>query len=94
MNIRKRIKEQGFTLEQVAAKMRKARGNNRGEVGISQPALSDIINGNPTLDRLQEIASIIGLSVSDLLKDDAEKAHITCPYCGKDIAFELKFKIK
>lgn len=94
MNIRQRIKEQGFTLEQVAAKMRKSRGSAKDEIGVSQPTLSAIINGNPTLDRLQEIASIIGLSVSDLLKDDAEKAHITCPYCGKDIAFELKFKIK
>ena len=39
VNIRKKIKEQGFTLEQVAAKMRKARGNSKGEIGISQPAL-------------------------------------------------------
>ena len=93
VNIRKKIKEQGFTLEQVAAKMRKARGNSKGEIGISQPALSDIINGNPTLDRLQEIANIIGISVSDLLKDDTDKVHITCPHCGKEMAFEIKFKV-
>ena len=93
VNIRKKIKEQGFTLEQVAAKMRKARGNNKGEVGISQPALSDIINGNPTLDRLQEIANIIGISVSDLLKEDTDRVHITCPHCGKEMAFEVKFKV-
>ena len=66
MNIAKRIKEQGFKLEDVAAQLT----NNRGGLGISQPSMSSLINGNPTYSRLEEIARIIGISVSDLVRDD------------------------
>lgn len=59
MDIKKVIKKHGWTLEKVASKM-----------NISQPSLSSIINGNPTLNKLQEIASIIGISVSELLADE------------------------
>ena len=41
-----------------------------GEIGIPQASVSQIINGNPTLAKLQEIASIIGISVSELLSDE------------------------
>lgn len=66
MNIAKRIKEQGFKLEDVAAQLT----NNRGGLGISQPSMSSLINGNTTYSRLEEIARIIGISVSDLVRDD------------------------
>jgi hypothetical protein len=32
--------------------------------------MSSLINGNPTYSRLEEIARIIGISVSDLVRDD------------------------
>ena len=86
MDIKKRIKEQGFTLDDVATKLK----NSRGGVGISQPSMSSIINGNPTFSRLQEIAEIIGLSVSELVADDEAKTSITCPYCGKPIKITLE----
>lgn len=66
MDIKKRIKECGFTLDMVAAKLK----NNRGGIGISQPSMSSIVNGNPTIDRLQEIADIIGISLSELVADE------------------------
>ncbi|MDE6652456.1 MAG: helix-turn-helix domain-containing protein [Paramuribaculum sp.] len=40
--------------------------------GISQSALSQLITGNPTFDKLQEIANIIGLSVSELVSDNSD----------------------
>jgi hypothetical protein len=77
------IKRQGFTLEQVAAKMKRPDGS----VGLAQSALSQMLaNGNPSYNKLEEIAGIIGLSVSELVKDQSDN-KIICPYCGKPIIF-------
>lgn len=86
MDIKKRLKEKGWTLDRLALEMK----NKNGEKGISQAAVSQIINGNPTFDKLQEIATIIGISVSELVMDEDElnKNFITCPKCGSK--FELK----
>lgn len=85
MNIKKRIKEQGFTLADVAAKMKKP----NGELGLPQSALSQlIINGNPSFLKMQEIADIIGISVSQLVADDDKAVNSSttiCPHCGKPI---------
>lgn len=82
MNIKEQIQSRGFTISQVAALMT----NKNGEKGITQSSLSQIINGNPSLDKLKEIASIIGVSVSELLRDDDE-CFIICPKC------KTKFKM-
>lgn len=66
MNLKKVIKERGWTLERLASEMK----GKDGVKGVSQPSVSSIINGNPTFDKLQEIASIIGVSVSELVKDE------------------------
>ena len=79
MNIKKVIKDQGWTLERIAS-----------EMGISQPSVSSIVNGNPTLDKLQAIAKIIGVSVSDLLADEDTARSFKCPHCGKDIHITLE----
>lgn len=88
MNIRKVIKESGWTLERLAAEMT---GKN-GEKGITQSSVSQMLNGNPTIDKLQEIAKIIGVSVSDLVREEDENrsTSLTCPHCGKEIQIELK----
>ena len=88
MDISKRIKEQGMSVAEVAARLK----NNRGGLGISQPSMSSLINGNPTFSRLQEIATILNITVSELVRDDAPQvspvAH--CPYCGHELTVELK----
>ena len=87
MNIKKVIRTHGWTLERLAAEMK----NRQGEKGISHAAVSQIINGNPTLDKLQEIASIIGVSVSELVAEgEKNDATITCPYCGNDIKIKAE----
>ncbi len=79
MSIKEQIQKRGFTISQVAALMT----NKNGEKGMSQSSLSQIINGNPSLDKLKEIASILGISVSELLREDGEEMfHFTCPKCG------------
>lgn len=86
MNIKEQIQKRGFTVSQVAALMT----NKKGEKGITQSSLSQIINGNPSLDKLKEIASIIGVTVSDLLRDEDDNTFV-CPNCGAKL--ELK-KVK
>ena len=83
MDIKKVIKERGWTIEKLAAEMT----NKQGGKGISQPTVSQIINGNPSLDKLKEIASIIGVTVSDLLRDEDDNTFV-CPNCGAKL--ELK----
>lgn len=65
MNIKDKIKSAGWTISDIAAKMK----NKQGEYGISQQSLSQIINGNPTISKLQEIADIIGMPLSELVSE-------------------------
>lgn len=61
-DIKKKIKEHGFTVQQIADKL-----------NISQQAVSQAINGNPSLSRLKEIAGAIGITVSELVSDEPSK---------------------
>lgn len=91
MNIKKVIKENGWTLEKLASEMT----NKNGDKGISQASVSQLINGNPTLDKLQEIASIIGISVSELVKEENEHLQsMKCPYCGGLLDVEVNLRKK
>lgn len=87
MNIQKVIKQQGFTLASVAAKMKNERED---KIGMSQGSLSTMLNRNPTITRLQEIADIIGVSLSELVSDESEKqTFIICPHCGEKIKISV-----
>lgn len=88
MNIKKVIKAQGWTLERLASQMT----NKDGSLGVSQATISQMINGNPTLDKLKEIASIIGVSLAELVADEDTGAIIKCPHCGEIIALDIKAK--
>lgn len=59
MNIKEVIKAHGWTMERLAVAL-----------GKKQPSISSIVNGNPKLSNLQEIAKVIGISVSELVKDE------------------------
>mgnify|MGYP000764262571 CR=1 FL=1 len=87
MNIQKVIKRQGFTISQVAALVK----NQRGGIGVSQGALSSTLNNNPGIEKLQEIANIIGVSLSELVADENDQQGISfvCPHCGKPITSHI-----
>lgn len=89
MDIKKVIKENGWTLERLAAEMPNKR---EGKKGISQSSLSQLLNGKTPLDRLQEIASIIGVPISELVREEDEQrsTSITCPHCGKEIKINVE----
>ena len=79
MDLKKRIKDLGFTTSMLAEKL-----------GVSQPAISQAINGNPSLSRLQAIAAAMNVTLSELLAEDSTATHtdnttIRCPYCGKSL---------
>ena len=43
--------------------------NRNGSVGITQPTLSAILNNDPQISKLREIAGIIGMPVAELVSD-------------------------
>ena len=43
--------------------------NRNGTVGITQPTLSAILNNDPQISKLREIAGIIGVPVAELVSD-------------------------
>ena len=59
MDIKKVIKDHGYNSQKIAKAL-----------NISQQAVSQAINGNPSLSRLQEIAGVLGIPVSELVADD------------------------
>lgn len=72
-------KEKGMTLQDVASKL-----------GITYQSLYDCLKGNPTLKRLQRIASILGVSVKDLFEDDYDTSALKCPHCGKPLNIKIE----
>lgn len=73
------IKQKGYTLSAIAEKMQNERN---GTIGISQPSLSEMLKGNIPFSRVEEIASIIGLSIPELMQIENNTLVITCPNCG------------
>lgn len=89
MDIKKVIQSKGFTLASVAKQMQ---GKSGKEKGVSLSTLSQIISGgNPSYLKLQEIANIIGVSVSELVADETEgkETFIICPHCGEKIKISV-----
>ena len=80
MDIKGVIKENGFTLVQVAEKM-----------GISKGGISQIVNGSPTVKTLRTIADIVGCKVDDFFRDEMSETEpsFKCPYCGHELHIEI-----
>ena len=88
--LKRNLKKRGWTTVQLASRMK---GKN-GEAGISQPSMSQILNGNPTLNKLEEIAAIVGVPLCDLLHEDegttaALSPSVACPCCGAVLRVSL-----
>ena len=79
LRIKEIAKTKGVTITELA-----------GIVGITQPNLSNVVNGktSPSLDLLQRIADALGVEVSELFAPS--RNVIRCPHCGA--VLELKEK--
>ncbi|MDE7461000.1 MAG: helix-turn-helix domain-containing protein [Paramuribaculum sp.] len=78
MRVKDLLREKGITAKELAARL-----------NLSEGALSQSLNGNPTLERLTEIATALDVPVSELFEAPKEGV-ITCPHCGKPITIEAK----
>lgn len=90
LNIKRAIRERGFEVRQIAAKM-----------GITPTALSQHLNGkiykgkrvppNPSLEILTRIADAIGCDVVELFDPiDNSLNSPVCPHCGKPLKVKIE----
>lgn len=83
MDIKKKIKSKGLTLDELGKQMNPQ---------MTQQALSALLkpDANPTVNKLKEIARVLNMSLSELVADNEETGmSTTCPHCGKPIRIEL-----
>ena len=59
-----------------------------GMIGITEVGLSKSLNGNPNISRLEEIATALGVPVTELF-DKPKEGVIHCPHCGKEIKLNV-----
>lgn len=78
LRIKELCREKNITLSELAIKM-----------GIKQESLSRAINGNPTLETLQKIASALNVPISDLF-EQPDTSVIVCPKCGTRLEVKEK----
>ena len=79
-DIKKAIKDKGYTLKQVSDRL-----------NITQSALSQQVNNNTiSVAKVQQIADIIGCPLTDLLADaDTTTITLSCPHCGQPIKLTI-----
>ena len=77
-----RVKEicsnKGMTLHGLAKKM-----------NITYQSLYENINGNPSLNKLNEIAAALEVDITELFAPSTG-AKIVCPHCGKTITIKAE----
>jgi transcriptional regulator with XRE-family HTH domain len=57
--------------------------------GIAEISLSRSINGNPTFETLQKIATALEVPITDLFEQPQQNI-ITCPKCGAKLEVKEK----
>lgn len=72
------IKEKGLTITELAEKM-----------GINRVNLSNMINGNPTVETLNKIAGALEVPITDLFEQSG-KSTFRCPKCGTELEIKEK----
>lgn len=89
MDIKRILKEKGVTLDDLCKEMT----NKKGEKGVDKSNVSQIINGNPTIGKLREIAAIIGCNITDFFADETPaQPSASCPHCGKPIKVNVSME--
>lgn len=82
LRIKEVIKEKKFTVVALA-----------GAIGITQPNMSNIVNGKstPSLETLEKIATALGVEIVELFNSPKSSVgSITCPHCGKPITIKAE----
>lgn len=80
LRIKEVIKEKGMTITELADKM-----------GINRVNLSNMINGNPTFETLEKIATALSVNIAELFEQPrSNETEIACPHCGKPITIKAE----
>lgn len=59
-------------------------------IGRTAGSLNDLLS-SPSWPSLEKMASVLGISVSELVSDGDQPRHTTvCPHCGHELTIELK----
>lgn len=58
-------------------------------IGITEVGLSKSLNGNPNINRLEEIANALEVPITELF-DKPKEGVIYCPHCEKEIKLDIK----
>ena len=78
LRIKEICKGKGMTLQQVAELM-----------GVNRVSLSNSINGNPTIGKLEKIAAALSVDITELFVAPKDTTA-ACPHCGKPIKIRLE----
>ena len=80
MRIKELLREKGITAKELAS-----------IIGMTETGLSIAMgeNGNPPLKRLEQIAAVLGVPVTELF-DKPKEGVILCPQCGTEIKLNPK----
>ncbi len=76
--IKEICKERGMLFKELA-----------GQLGITDIALRQSLQGNPTVGTLDRIAKVLDVEVSELFAPP-KQGSITCPHCGKEIRIKVE----
>ena len=80
LRIKELCKEKKITMAEIATR-----------IGIKPIALSQSLNGNPTLSRLQEVAEILEVSIPELFDNKLDESVYGCLYIhGKPVLINNK----
>ena len=79
LQVKEICSQKGITLQQLAKSL-----------GITYQSLYENLNGNPSLKRLQEIATALDVEIADLFRNSSDS--IRCPKCGAIIELNPKEK--
>ena len=84
MRIKEILKEKGITAKELANRL-----------SLSEGALSQSLNGNPTLERLRQIADALEVPITELfVAPDICAVSANCPHCGQPITVKTTTTIE
>lgn len=65
MRVKETIREYGHTIGSVA-----------NVIGVNRASLSQSISGNPTVETLRKVASVLGCPITDFFKDEKASGNV------------------
>ncbi|MFR9511375.1 MAG: helix-turn-helix transcriptional regulator [Rikenellaceae bacterium] len=80
LRVKEICKEKGITQKQLAEK-----------IGVAEISLSRSINTNPTLSTMENIATALGVEITELFSTSGNNGF-TCPNCGATLELKVKDK--